>query len=499
MFMESLFTLGFPVALAWQNLGLCLLGALIGTLLGVLVGTGPAIAAVALLLLLPLNSSPSAAIAIIAGHLYGALYGASISAILFGVPDAPSAVATTFDGYPMANQGQAARALSATLVAWFLACTIATLFIAAVAARTFAFAPSLGLVENVALLSVSLALAVAFAGGSPPKALVMVLLGLLLAYIGHNPETGATRMTFDWEALADGLPAHAVTLGLVAFAAALTRFETAKMLRPRPVGPWLPHWSDLKQIARPTLRGGVVGTLLGLLPVGALLAPFVAYRLEKLFAMDRTRFGAGAIEGVAAPEAANNAAVQITLIPALTLGIPANAIVALMLGAMTIHGIVPGPQLATKEPNLFWGMIASMWIANLMVLALGLSLIGAWIKLLLLPRRLVLGALVLIGCLSVYAINYSFVDVGVAVFFGLVGYALRKRGFEPMPMLIGFLLGPALEEQLRRTLLISRGSFMIFVARPFSASLLLIALLTIAGAFWFWARSAFPKINVDEA
>jgi putative tricarboxylic transport membrane protein len=484
--MEFSFSLGFPAALAWQSLGLFLLGALIGTVLGGLLGSVAAFAAA--VPLLTLTASPGAAVATIAGLLYGAQYGASIWAILFGVPGSAHAVATTFDGYPMANHGETPRALGATLVASFLACTIASLFIAVMAVQALRLSVSLGPVENVALLIASLALAVAFAGGAPPKAFLMVLLGLGLAYVGPDPETNMPRLTFGWDALADGLPSYAVALGLVVFAAALTRFETAKLLQPAATGPSWPRFSDLKQIAGPALRGGIVGTLLGLLPSSRLSGPFVAYRLEKWLTADRERFGAGAVEGVAAPEAANNAGVATAFIPFFALGIPGDAITGLMAGVLSIHGIVPGPQLLTKVPDLFWGMIALMWIGNLMVLVLGFSLVGAFVKLLLLPRRLVLGAMIAIGCVSAYAVDGRFFDVGIAVFFGLLGYALAKGGFEPVPMLIGFLLGPGFEENLRRTLLITRGSFVPFVQKPLSAALLLSALLITAWAFWSWAR-----------
>lgn len=483
--MESLLTIGFPAALSLKGLGLCFIGALVGMLLGAILGLAPAIVAV---LSLTFSGEPASSIALLAGLYWGAQFGRSVTAILFGVPGGASAIPTTFDGFALTNQGRAGRALGATLIASFLACTVATVFIAILARSVSGIALLLGPAEYVALMVLALAVTVATAGGAVPKAMIMVLLGLLLARVGTNIETGEVRFTFGLSALENGPSGYAVTLGLIAFSAALIRFETAPgpLIAPAGPGPLLPRWSDVRETIGPMLRGSVVGTLSGLLPVGALIGPFVAYRLERSLAKERERFGTGAIEGVAAAESANNAGAQAALLPLVTLGLPTNTVMAILIATFTLSGAVPGPRFIVGAPELYWGTVATFWIANLMVVAIGLGTIAAWVRLLMVPRRLVLGTLIVLGCALVYAVDYNPVDVGVAASLGLLGWVLTKRGFEPMPMLIAFLLGQSLEENVRRGLLVSRGSLMTFIERPLTAGILLFAFVVLAGATWAW-------------
>ena len=481
--MDSLFTLGFPAALAWQSLGLCFMGTLAGMLLGVLLGIGP-ITAIAILLPFAFGANVSSAIALLAGIYCGAQYGSSVTAVLFGVPGGASAIVTTRDGNPLARQGRAGVALGIVVLASFIACTIATVVIAVMAGSLSRLPLLFGPADYAALLVLTMALAATLAGGSISKALAMVVLGVLLAMVGTDLETGDVRQTFGLGALSHGLSPAVVTVGLIGFTSILLRFENA-ISQDDPqsaVGPLLPLRTDLEVSAWPILRGSAVGAVLGWLPGGALLAPFASYRLEQAMASNRAQLGEGAVEGVAGPEAANNAGAMAAIVLLMTLGFSHNTVMAMMLGTLTISGATPGPQLLPGRPELFWGMIASLWIASLMVSVVGLALVGAWVKLLLVPRRLLLGALALFGFIGIYAIANSLTDVGIAAAFGLLGYGLVKRGFEPMPLLIGFLFGRVAEEQLRQALVISRGSFMTFIDRPLSASLLVITLLVLVGA-----------------
>jgi putative tricarboxylic transport membrane protein len=321
-------------------------------------------------------------------------------------------------------------------------------------------------------------LAVVLARGSILKAIGMIMLGLLLSTIGTDLETGQERMTFGFAPLSDGLDFAVLAMGIFGFAEVIKNLESPETrdVVNQKVGRLLPNREEMKQSTMPIVRGTILGSILGILPGnGAVLGPFASYTLEKKLAKDPSRFGRGAIEGVAGPESANNAGAQTSFIPLLTLGIPPNAVMALMVGAMTIHGVIPGPQVMTKNPQLFWGMIASMWIGNLMLLIINLPLIGLWVKLLKVPYRLMFPAILLFCCIGIYSINNSPVDVAMTAFFGLFGYALVKFGFEPAPLLLGYVLGKLLEEKMRQALIISRGSFMTFVERPISAGLLLVA------------------------
>jgi putative tricarboxylic transport membrane protein len=471
--------LGLAVALSLKNLGLCFLGCLIGTLIGVLPGVGP-IATITMLLPITFGIDPVGALIMLAGIYYGAQYGGSTTAILVNIPGEATSVVTTLDGHQMAKQGRAGVALGIAAIGSFIAGTVATVIIAALAAPLTAMALLFGPADYFALMVLGLMFAVVLARGSVPKAIAIILVGILLSTVGTDLESGEERLTFGWTEIADGLDVAVIAMGMFGFAEILRNLETtvARDVIKSKIGNLLPNRSDLAASAKPIARGTVLGSMLGLLPGnGAVLGPFASYTLEKKLADDPSRFGRGAIEGVAGPESANNAGAQTAFIPLLTLGIPPNAVMALMVGAMTIHGIVPGPQIMTKQPNLFWGMIASMWIGNLMLLIINLPLIGLWVRFLKVPYRLMFPSIVLLCCIGIYSVNNSPVEVIMTAGFGLFGYALVKLGFEPAPLLLGFVLGRLMEEKLRQALVISRGSFMTFVERPLSAGLLALSLI----------------------
>ncbi|MGE3934650.1 MAG: tripartite tricarboxylate transporter permease [Rhodospirillaceae bacterium] len=476
--------LGFATALSLQNLALCFAGCLIGTLIGVLPGVGP-IATIAMLLPLTFQVDPTGALIMLAGIYYGAQYGGSTTAILVNIPGEATAVVTTLDGHQMARQGRAGIALGTAAIGSFFAGTVATLVIAALGEPLTRLALLFGPAEYFSLMVLGLAFAVVLARGSLPKAIAMIIVGVLLSTVGTDLETGEERLTLGIPALSDGIDFAVLAMGLFGFAEILRNLENpeARAVVKGAIGRLLPSLDDLRQCVRPVLRGTGIGAVLGILPGnGAVLGPFASYSIEKKLAKDPSRFGNGAIEGVAGPESANNAGAQTAFIPLLTLGIPPNAVMALMVGAMTIHGIIPGPQVMSKSPELFWGMIASMWIGNLMLLVINLPLIGLWVRFLKVPYRLMFPAILLFCCIGIYSVNNSPVDVLLTAFFGLAGYALHKFGFEPAPLLLGFVLGRLMEEKLRQALVLSRGSFWTFIERPVSGGLLLVALAVIVVA-----------------
>jgi putative tricarboxylic transport membrane protein len=471
--------LGMGVALSLKNLALCFLGCLIGTLVGVLPGVGP-IATITMLLPITFGIDPIGALIMLAGIYYGAQYGGSTTAILVNIPGEATSVVTTLDGHQMAKQGRAGVALGIAAIGSFIAGSVATIIIAALAVPLTAMALLFGPADYFSLMVLGLMFAVVLARGSVAKAIAIILVGILLSTIGTDLESGEERLTFGWTEIADGLDVAVIAMGMFGFAEILRNLETTQtrdVVRAA-IGRLLPNGQDMKQAAAPIARGTLLGSLLGLLPGnGAVLGPFASYTLEKKLAQDPSRFGRGAIEGVAGPESANNAGAQTAFIPLLTLGIPPNAVMALMVGAMTIHGIVPGPQIMTKQPQLFWGMIASMWLGNLMLLIINLPLIGLWVRFLKVPYRLMFPSIVLLCCIGIYSINNSPTEVIMTAAFGLFGYALVKFGFEPAPLLLGFVLGRLMEEKLRQALVISRGTFMTFVERPLSGGLLLVSLV----------------------
>ncbi len=481
---------GFGVALTLQNLGLCFLGCMVGTLIGVLPGVGP-IATIAMLLPITFGLPPTGALIMLAGIYYGAQYGGSTTAILVNIPGEATAVVTCLDGHQMAKQGRAGTALGVAALGSFFAGTVATIFIAGMGEPLTKLAQLFGPAEYFSLMVMGLVFSTVLAQGSVYKAILMVLLGLLLSTIGTDLETGQERITLGIQNLSDGLDFTPLAMGIFGFAEILRNLDTpeARDVVRTAIGKLLPSWAEIKQATPPVLRGTFIGGLLGILPGnGAVLGPFASYTIEKKIAKDPSRFGKGAIEGVAGPESANNAGAQTAFIPLLTLGIPPNAVMALMVGAMTIHGIIPGPQVMTKNPDLFWGMIASMWIGNAMLVIINLPLIGMWVKLLKVPYRMMFPAILIFCCIGIYSVNNAMEDVLSCAFFTFFGYLLIKFGYEPAPMLLGFVLGKLMEEKFRQAMILSRGSFWTFVERPVSAVLLAIAVLLLVIA-------AMPSIS----
>ena len=478
--------LGLAAAATPVNLMYCLAGAVLGTLIGVLPGIGP-VATVAMLLPLTFKLEPLSALIMLSGIYYGAQYGGSTTAILMKLPGESSSVVTALDGYEMASRGRAGPALAIAALGSFFAGCVATLLIAVFARPLSELALRFGPAEYFALMALGLVAAVALAQGSIIKALAMVVLGLLLGMVGTDANTGFTRFTFGLNELNDGIGFVVVAMGLFGIAEILLNLEQRQdreMTIPQ-VGKVWPTREDFSAAWKPSVRGTLLGSLLGILPGGgAILASFAAYTLEKRLSGEPERFGQGAIEGVVAPESANNAGAQTSFIPLLTLGIPSNPVMALMAGGMMIHGIAPGPQVMTQQPALFWGLIASMWLGNVMLVVLNLPMVGLWVKLLKVPYRLLYPSILLFCCVGIYSMNYSVFDVILTAAFGLLGILLIKLGCEPAPLVLAFVLGPMMEENLRRALTLSRGDPTVFFTSPISAGLLAaIALILIASAF----------------
>ncbi|HEX5769061.1 MAG TPA: tripartite tricarboxylate transporter permease [Burkholderiales bacterium] len=469
--------LGFATALSPTNLFLGFIGCLVGTLIGVLPGVGP-IATIAMLMPLTLKVDPTGALIMLAGIYYGAQYGGSTTAILVNMPGEVTAVVTALDGHEMAKQGRAGAALGMAAIGSFFAGSVATLVIAAIGAPLTRLALLFGPAEYFALMVFGLGLAIVLARGSVLKAVIMVVLGLLLSTVGTDLETGQDRLTLGIAELSDGVDFAVLAMGLFGIAEILRNLENpeSRNVAIAQIGRLLPTRAELKRCFGPIVRATGVGSILGILPGnGAVLGPFASYAMEKKLAKDPSRFGKGAIEGVAGPEAANNAGAQTSFIPMLTLGIPGNAVMALMIGALMIQGIAPGPQVMNEKPELFWGLIASMWVGNAFLVILNLPLIGLWVRLLKVPYRLMFTTILLFCAIGIYSINNNPYDVYFTAFFGLVGYLFIKLGLEPAPLLLGFVLGRLMEEKMRQALALSEGSFMTFVERPVAAVLLALA------------------------
>ncbi|GAP36645.1 tripartite tricarboxylate transporter permease [Piscinibacter sakaiensis] len=475
--------LGLQTALSMQNLLYAFMGCLLGTLIGVLPGLG-SVTTIAMLLpsIYALDATP--ALVMLAGIYYGSQYGGSTTAILINVPGESASVVTAIDGYQMARKGRAGPALAAAGLGSFFAGTVATLVIAAFAPPLTELAFKFGPAEYFSLMVLGLIGAVVLASGSLIKAVGMILLGLLIGQVNTDVISGTARYSFDIPELTDGVNIVALAMGLFGFAeivANLGRPPEQREVFTRDVKGLWPTREDFRQAAPAVVRGTALGSLLGVLPGGgSLLSSFAAYTLEKKIARDASQFGHGDIRGVAGPESANNAGAQTSFIPMLTLGIPPNAVMALMVGAMTIKGIQPGPQVMTSNPELFWGLIASMWIGNLMLVILNLPLIGIWIRLLTVPYRFLFPAIAVFCCIGVYTVNNNTFDVYMVALFAVLGFAFYRLRCEPAPLLLGFILGPMMEENLRRALLLSRGDWSTFVQRPLSAGLLVAALLLLA-------------------
>ena len=475
-------SLGFGVAFTFQNLIYAFVGCLLGTLIGVLPGIGP-LATIAMLLPVTYGLEPVSALIMLAGIYYGAQYGGSTTAILVNLPGEASSVVTVIDGYQMARKGRAGPALAAAGLGSFFAGCVGTLILAAFAPPLTELALKFGPAEYFSLMVVGLIGAVVLASGSLLKALAMIVLGLLLGLVGTDINSGVTRYSFDIPELTDGISFLAIAMGVFGYGeiiSNLSKPDEEREVFTGEVHGIMPTAEDFKLMMPAVLRGTALGSALGILPGGgALLSAFTAYTLEKKTRLrpGEVPFGEGNIRGVAAPEAANNAGAQTSFIPLLTLGIPPNAVMALMVGAMTIHNIQPGPQVMTSNPELFWGLIASMWIGNAMLVILNLPLIGIWVKLLKVPYHLLFPAIVLFCAIGVYSTNNNSFDIWMVAIFGFIGYLFIKLGCEPAPLLLGLILGPMMEEYLRRALLIARGDWSVFVTRPLSASLLAIAAL----------------------
>jgi TctA family transporter len=473
--------LGFGVALTPINLLYALVGSLLGTLIGVLPGIGP-VATIAMLLPTTYALQPVSALIMLAGIYYGAQYGGSTTSILLNMPGETSSAVTCLDGYQMARQGQAGSALAIAALGSFFAGCVATVFVATVAVPLSELALKFGPAEYFSLMVLGLIGAVVLAHGSLLKAIAMIILGLLLGIVGTDVNSGVARFAFGVPELTDGLGVVSVAMGLFGFAEIVTNLESTEkreLLTAKVKGLWISA-NQFRQSWPAVLRGTGLGSVLGLLPGGgAMLASFGSYALEKKLAKDPSRFGKGAIQGVAGPESANNAGAQTSFIPLLTLGIPENAVMALMVGAMTIHNIQPGPQVMTSNPTLFWGLISSMWVGNLMLVVLNLPLIGIWIKLLQVPYRVLYPAILLFCSIGVYTISNTSFDVMQTAVFGALGVLFVKLECEPAPLLLGFVLGPMMEENLRRALLLSRGDPTVFFTRPISLTMLIMAALLV--------------------
>lgn len=492
--------LGLQTALSFSNVLYCFIGVLLGTLVGVLPGVG-ATATIAMLLPITFGLEPVSSLIMLAGIYYGAQYGGSTTAILINLPGESSSAITAIDGYQMARQGRAGPALATAAIGSFFAGTVATFALVLFAPPLARIALKFGPAEYASLMVLGLVCSVALAHGAMLKALAMVVLGLLLGLVGTDIYTGTPRFTLGHREIADGLSFVAVAVGLFGIAEILRNLqhETGRDLLVKRVHGLMPSKDDFKRMIWPILRGTALGSALGILPGnGALLASFGSYTMEKKLSKEPGRFGKGAIEGVAGPESANNAGAQTSFIPMLTLGIPSSPVMALMIGAMIIQGIVPGPQVATEQPVLFWGIIVSMWVGNLLLILLNLPLIGIWVRLLTIPYYLLFPAILAFSCIGVYSVNSNPFDLYTVTFFGLLGYILVKLECEPAPLLLGFILGPLLEENLRRAMIIARGDALVFVERPISAVLLAASVIVLVIVFLPAISKRREEIFVEE-
>ncbi len=466
--------LGLETAFTLQNLFYCLVGVFVGTAVGVLPGLGP-IATIAMLLPATFGLPPESALIMLAGIYYGAQYGGSTTAILVNLPGESSSVVTALDGYQMARNGQAGKALATAAIASFFAGSVATVLLALAAPPLADLALEFGPAEYFSLMVLGLVASVVLASGSLLKAIGMVILGLLLGVVGTDVNSGSARYTFDLPQLADGINFVIVAMGMFGIGEIVRNLEhdESRDLVMKKVKGLMLSKDDFKRIIAPVLRATGLGSVLGILPGGgAMLASFAAYSLEKKVSKNSAQFGKGAIEGVAAPEAANNAGAQTSFIPMLTLGIPSNPVMALMIGAMIIQGIQPGPAVMTEQPGLFWGLIVSMWIGNLFLVVLNLPMIGIWVRMIMVPYQMLYPAILMFCAIGVFSLNNSTFDVYLMALFGLLGYLCAKLELEPAPMLLGFIIGPMMEEYLRRALLLSRSDPMVFIERPISGVML---------------------------
>jgi len=472
---------GFTVAVTLQNLLYCMIGVVVGTLIGVLPGIGP-LATIAMLLPLTFNVPPVAALIMLAGIYYGAQYGGSTTAILVNLPGETGSVVTCIDGYQMARQGRAGPALAIAAIGSFFAGTVGTLLIALFGPPLAEVALKFGAPEYFSLMLMGLVAAAVLAQGDMVKSLAMVAMGLLLGIVGNDVNTGVGRFTFGINELTDGIGFVVVAVGVFALGEIISNLgeKGSREVFTSAVTNLFPTREDLKRSFGAIVRGTGIGAFFGVLPgTGPAIAALSSYMVEKKLAADPSRFGHGAIEGVAGPEAANNADAQCKFIPMLTLGLPASGVMALMLGALTIQGIQPGPTVMTQKPDLFWGLIASMWIGNLMLVVLNLPLIGVWVKMLSVPYRLLFPAIMAFSAIGIYSVNNSAFEIYLTALFGVLGFIWMRLGFNLAPMLLGFVLGPMMEENLRRAMLQSRGDPTVFLTRPISLGFVIVTVLIV--------------------
>jgi TctA family transporter len=482
--------LGFGVALTLKNMWYCFLGVFLGTLIGVLPGIGPLVT-IAMLLPITFTLDPTSSLIMLAGIFYGAQYGGSTTAILVNMPGETSSAVTALDGYQMARQGRAGPALATAALASFFGGIVGTILIAMFGPLIGKWALEIGAAEYFSLMLMGLVAAAVLAHGDLIKSLAMVVIGLMLGLVGTDVTSGLPRFSFGIPELLDGVGFTVVAVGLFAVAEIVQNLAHNEKVEifAKEVTDLMPKWADIKQAFMPTVRGTAIGSFFGALPgITASIASFSSYMVEKKLAKDPSRFGKGAIEGVAAPEAANNAAAQTHFIPTLTLGIPASATMALMLGALTMQGIQPGPQVMTSKPELFWGLIASMFVGNVLLVLLNLPLVGIWVRLTQIPYRWLFPSIIMFAALGNYSLSNSSMDVYLCAGVGILGYIFAKLECEPAPLILGYVLGPMLEENLRRALLMSDGSFAVFVQRPIS----LVFLILTAGILF---AMVFPAIR----
>jgi putative tricarboxylic transport membrane protein len=493
--------IGFGVALAPVNLLYCFLGVFIGTLVGVLPGIGP-VAAMSLLLPVTFNATPEAGIIMLAGIYYGSMYGGSTTAILVNIPGEAASVVTCLDGHQMARQGRAGPALGIAAMGSFIAGTFAIIGLMLVAPALARFAVKFGPAEYFSLMILGLSILTYLSHGSLLKALIMACFGLVLGLIGLDSISGIPRLTFDRMELVDGVGLVPIVMGLFGVAEILTNLEhkIAREFVSARIKGLMPSRADWREAGWPLARGSVLGFLLGILPGGgAVISSFLSYGIEKRLSKTPEQFGQGAIAGVAGPEAANNAAAGGGFIPLMTLGIPPNVVMALLLGAFIVHGLQPGPLLMTQNPGLFWGIVASMYIGNLMLLVLNLPLIGLWVQVLKVPYKILFPLILLFCLIGVYSIGNNVFDLYVMVGFGVLGYLMRKFGYEPAPLVLAFVLGPLMENNLRKALILSDGSFAIFVERPISLTCLVLALAILLSPLLPMLRARRKELAVEEA
>lgn len=477
--------LGFATAFTWVNLSYCFLGVFLGTFIGVLPGLG-SLAAISMLLPLTFYLEPTTALIMLGGIYYGGEYGGSIASILLNLPGTPSAAVTCLDGNPMAKQGRAGVALFITAIASFVGGSFGIIALMGFGPAIARIGLSFGPADYFALMLLGLVAAVTVGGGSIIKGLIMVVLGLLLGTVGTDVTSGEFRYNFGFLELRDGVSLVAIAMGMFGVAEVVSSIKganTRKITEKITTRSMMPTRDDMRQSLGPMARGSSIGGFLGALPgAGTVIAAFLAYATEIRVAKDKTRFGKGAIAGVAAPESANNAAAQTAFIPTLTIGIPGSATMSIMLGALMIHGITPGPLLLSDHPTIFWGLIASFWIGNLFLLILNIPLIGLWVRVLQFPYKYIYPVVIALICIGVFSMRTSAFDVSLVVIFGGLGHLLAKAGYSPAPLILGFVLGPMLEENLRRAMLMARGDPMRLVSDPLTGSL-----LALSAALLIWA------------